>query len=149
MKGSVPAGAKPLALYLLTVALLTTAYWVVWFLIPGGQQSLAAMPGELCHATFENAFPVADAWMAFCAAIAGWQLLQGHARAIPWLYMAGSAGIYLFSMDVLYDLQNGVYLSISDPTISGAVITEIIVNLGTLVFAAWSLRWAWRNNAWR
>lgn len=146
---SAPRGAKPLALYLLVVAVLTTAYWVVWFLIPGGQAALAAMPGEVCHATFENAFPAADGWMAFCAAIAGYLLLLGRARAVSWLFMAGSAGVYLFCMDFLYDLQNGVYTRLGDAAVTGAVATEMLVNLGTLVFAAWSLIWAWRNSAWR
>lgn len=145
---SVPRGAKPLAVYLLTVAALTTAYWVVWFLIPGGQASLAALPGEVCHTTFENAFPMADGWMAFCAAVAGCLLLSGRARAVSWLFMAGSAGIYLFSMDVLYDLQNGIYGRLGDPATAGAVATEMLINLGTLIFACWSLIWAWRNSDW-
>lgn len=149
MTAITPAGAKPLAAYLCVVALVTVAYWITWFLVPGGQQALAAMPGELCHATFENAFPLADAWMTLCAAVAARHLLRGNATAIPWLFMAGSAGVYLFGMDVLYDLQNGVYARLADPALTDAVATEMLVNLGTLVFAVWSLRWAWRNSGWR
>lgn len=149
MASHIPQGAKPLAAYMFVVSAVTTAYWVTWFLIPGGQQALAAMPGELCHATFENAFPVADGWMALCAAMAGWRLLKGRPQAIPWLFMAGSAGMYLLGMDVLYDLQNGVYGRLSDPAVTDAVATEMLINLGTLIFAAWSLIWASRNNGWR
>lgn len=149
MTDNTPDGHKPLAVYLLIVAVVTAAYWIVWFLIPGGQESLAAMPGELCHATFENAFLLADGWMAFCAAVASWKLFKRQPQAVAWLFMAGSAGAYLLGMDVLYDLQNGVYLRLTDAAVAGAVTTEILVNLGTLLFVVWSLRWAWRNSAWR
>ncbi len=149
MTRQIPRGARPLAAYLFFVSVVTTAYWVTWFLIPGGQQALTAMPSEACHAIFENAFPVADGWMALCAAVAGWRLVKGRPQAIFWLFMAGSAGIYLLGMDVLYDLQNGVYARLNDTAAADAVIAEILINLGTLIFAAWSLIWASRNSGWR
>jgi hypothetical protein len=149
MNARTPQGALPLALYLMVVTTVTAIYWVTWFLIPGGQLALAAMPGETCHAIFENSFPASDGWMAACSAIAAWHLLRGNAQAIPWLFMAGSAGMYLLGMDVLYDLQNGVYGRLRDPATIGAVLTEMLVNLGTLVFASWSLLWARHNRSWR
>lgn len=57
--------------------------------------------------------------------------------ALLWLRCAGGAGLYLFGMDVLYDLENGIYGSGS-----GGVV-EAAINLLTLTFSLLALRWAW------
>lgn len=134
-----------LAWTLLVVAAVTALYWIVWYLVPGGQQDLSVLPNDVAHERFENAFLLADAWMAFAALMAGIRLLTNPKRATGWLYMAGSAGLYLAGMDVLYDLQNGVYQLWALPARRGAVATEMLINLGTVVFSVWAIARAHRS----
>ena len=67
---------------------------------------------------------------------------DGAAGALFWLLAGGGAGLYLFGMDVLYDLQHGVWGK------GGKRVIELIINLLTLGLSLFVLRWAWvRRNA--
>ncbi len=140
-----PTADTALAWTLFVVAAVTALYWIVWYLVPGGEQELAVLPNDEAHARFEDAFLLADTWMAFAAMMAGVGLLRSSPRMIGWLYMAGSAGIYLAAMDVLYDVQNGIYQMVAIPERREAVLTEIIVNVGTVAFSAWAIARARRS----
>src|SRR5436190_1118521 len=70
-----------LAWSLFVVTAITAIYWIVWYLVPGGQQDLSVLPNDVAHVRFENAFVLADAWMAFAALMAGIRLLSNPARA--------------------------------------------------------------------
>jgi hypothetical protein len=133
---NVTTADRALAVALFIVAAITAAYWVIWYLVPGGEAMLSVLPDDPAHKRFEDAFLVADAWMAFGAVIAALRLLSGAPGASAWLYMAGSAAIYLAGMDILYDVQNGIYGLAALPEHRDAVITEAVINAGTLVFAA-------------
>lgn len=142
-----PYGSKALAWVMLIVAAVTTMYWLMWFLIPGGKDLLAVLPSDHGYLSFENAFPAADGWMALCGVCAGVLLLRGNSRAIPWLFMAGSAGMYLGGMDILYDLENGIYPLISQNP--GSVVTEMTINVATVVISVVTLVWANNHRAWQ
>lgn len=62
-----------------------------------------------------------------------------HPSALLWLLAAGSAGLYLFGMDFLYDVENGIFTSGG-----GGAIEAVIVAL-TLTFSVTILRWSWRH----
>jgi len=131
-----------LAWTLFLVTVITALYWIVWYLFPNGEELLSVLPGDPAHKRFEDAFLVADTWMAFASLMAGVGLLKSSPRAIGWLYMAGSAGLYLAGMDILYDVQNGIYL-LSEHR--DAVVTEALINLGTLGFSFWAISRARRG----
>lgn len=135
-----------LAIFLILTAALTVVFWMVWFLVPGGRDALASMPNDPCYVTFENAFPLADGWMSLACLIAAIHLLRGSPRASAWLFMAGSAALFLAGMDILYDIQNGIYLGLFGPQ-GGAVVVEIAINLGILLIAGWSIVTARRLQA--
>jgi hypothetical protein len=56
-----------------------------------------------------------------------------------WLLAAGSAGLYLFCMDFLYDVENGIF------TKGGGGAFEALIVLLTLVFSVTLLTWSWRH----
>jgi hypothetical protein len=141
-----PTGSRTLGGILLFLALVVVIYWVLWFLIPGGRDLLAVLPKDQRYITFENAFPAADGWLAICAAVGGALLVRRNAVAIPWLFMAASAGMYLAGMDILYDLENGVYLMLGQNP--GSVATEMIINLVTVIFSVYGLIFAARHHRW-
>ena len=109
------------------------AYWLLWFTA----RDLVRSAETHAYYDFENAFPAADAWLGACVLLAVRAVRRGSPTALLWLLTGGGAGVYLFCMDVLYDLEHGIYA-----TGAGGVI-ELGINLLTLGFSAWFLRWAW------
>jgi hypothetical protein len=115
----------------------TTAYWVVWF---GIDRELLASAHTPSYYAFETAFPVADVWMTFAGLAAAVALFRRRASALLWTIAAGATSIYLGCLDVLFDLENGIYRS----TDTGGVVVEIVINVLTLAMGAVVLAWAWR-----
>jgi hypothetical protein len=127
---------RRLVTVLAVVIVLLVAYWAAWY----ADRSLVASNTRSAYYEFENAFPLADGWLAVCCigAIAG--LRRRSPAALLWLLLAGGAGIYLFYMDVLYDVENSIWWSSG----AGGVI-ELGINLLTIGVSAWFLRWTWQR----
>ena len=119
-------------------ALATVAYWVVWF---GINRSWLATIDTPSYYAFENAFPGSDAWMAATAALGGVALQRRRASALLWMLLAGSASVYLAGMDVLFDLENGIYRQ-GD---AGGVAVEVFINVGCLAGGIAIIAFAWRH----
>ena len=114
---------------------LDIAYWSVWFT----DRRLIASENTRAYYEFENAFPLADAWLGVACLLAWWTLSTHRPSALFWLLCAGSAGVYLFCMDLLYDLENGIFTSGS-----GGIVEAVIVAV-TGVFSVTVLTWSWRH----
>jgi len=132
-----PRGARFILAVLIFGVLATLAYWVVWFGVD--REILAAAHTESYYA-FENSFPVADAWMVACGMAAVIALVRRRASSFLWIIAAGAISIYLGLLDVLFDLQNGIYRSPD----TGGVWVEIAINVLTLAFGTVIILWAWR-----
>jgi len=139
---SSPADAPPLLGVTLGLVLggfvAIVAYWLIWFFV---DRRLLASMDTPAYYVFENAFPAADAWLALCCAMCAWTLWKRRGSALFWLLVGGSASIYLGLMDVLFDLENGVYLAPTGDR--GAVATELAINVFSLGIGAWALWFGW------
>lgn len=113
---------------------LMVAYWTAWY----ADRSLVASNSRHAYYEFENAFPLADGWLTVALLGAAWTLRRRSPLALFWLLAGGGAGLYLFGMDVLYDLENGIWWNSG----AGGVI-ELVINVVTLVVSVWLMRWAW------
>jgi hypothetical protein len=133
-------GRRIIAGMLLFAAIITVAYWVTWF----SNRDLLASANTIQYYTFENAFPAADGWLVFSALIATIGLLRRRNWGVYWTIVAAGSGIYLGCMDVLFDLQNGIYIIKGNPS---AAIVEIIINTLTFGLGIIGMVWAW--NAFR
>src|SRR3954453_15669135 len=109
-------------------------YWTAWY----PARSLVASNTRSAYYEFENAFPLADAWLALCCVGAIVALRGRKPIALMWLLLAAGAGVYLFGMDVLYDLEQGIWWSSG----AGGVI-ELGINALTIGVSLWFLRWTW------
>jgi len=137
---AVPRGAGAVFWILVVGFAATAAYWVVWFFV---DREILASAHTASYYAFENAFPIADGWMAACALLGAIALKRRRASALFFCLSAGSASLYLAGMDVLFDLENGIYRA---PTGDwGAVVVEVVINVATLFIGAYVLVWAWRN----
>jgi hypothetical protein len=111
------------------------AFWAAWF----GHRSLVASNTTRSYYDFENAFPLADAWLTVCLFGGLWTLRRQHPTALLWILLGAGGGIYLFAMDVLYDLEHGIWWK------SGGGVVELGINLVTLAVSLGLLRWGWRH----
>jgi hypothetical protein len=116
----------------------TTAYWVVWF---GVDREILASAHTSEYYAFENAFPLADAWMVVTGLAATVALLRRRASTLLWCIAAGTNSVYLGLLDVLFDLENGIYTSPD----RGAVAVELAINVLTLSMGTVVIAWAWRQ----
>ena len=118
---------------LVVAVVIDVTYWTIWFT----HRSWIESDTTRAYVEFENAFPLADAWLGLTCVLAFVALGRRSPTALLWLIAAGSAGMYLFCMDVLYDLENSIY------TEGAGGIIEAGINLITLAFSVVALRWAW------
>jgi hypothetical protein len=124
-------------------ALATLAYWVVWF---GVDRTLLATSDTPSYYTFENAFPIADGWMAVTGALGAVALQRRKESALLWMLLAGGSSIYLSGMDTLFDLENGIYWTgLAAPGGVANVAVELFINVGCLVGGIAIVRFAWRH----
>lgn len=126
---------RPLvAVWLVAAAMLPAFYWLAW----GVDRSLVASSQSPQYISFEQSFPLADAWLALAALMGALTLWRRRPSALIWLAAVGGAGIYLFALDVLYDLEHGIYAK----GVSGGV--ELVINLVTLVSSIGIVSFSWR-----
>jgi hypothetical protein len=118
-------------------SVVMVAYWAAWY----GHRSLVASDTTKSYYDFENAFPLADGWITVCLIAAAVALRRRRPSALLWLLMGGGAGVYLFCMDVLYDIEHGIWWKNAGGAIEG------VINLVMLAFSIVLLRWAWRHRA--
>ncbi len=132
-----PKGGRFILGVLIFGVLATVAYWVVWF---GVDRELLASAHTESYYAFENSFPIADLWMGGTGLLACIALLRRRASALLWSIAAGAISIYLGLLDVLFDLENGIYRSPD----TGGVVVEILINVLTLSMGVVVIAWAWR-----
>ena len=77
-----------MATVLLVAALLIVAYWVAWL----AHRSLVASETTPGYTQFEDAFPLADGWLALCLVAASYCLVTARRAALFWLLAGGGAG---------------------------------------------------------
>jgi hypothetical protein len=119
---------------MLVVAIVVDgAYWAIWFT----DRDLLASEHTQAYYDFENAFPLADAWLGLACVCALVTLTRRTPMALFWILCAGSAGMYLFSMDLLYDLEHRILTSGGGGAIEAGIVTL------TLVFSLTVLRYGW------
>ena len=118
----------------LVVALvLDLAYWAIWFT----DRDVLASSHRAAYYEFENAFPLADLWLGIACLGALVCLTRRTPMALFWILCAGSAGLYLFGMDFLYDVEHGIFVAGA-----GGAVEAVIVAL-TLAFSLVALRFGW------
>ncbi|HEY5338092.1 MAG TPA: hypothetical protein VIJ85_07820 [Rhizomicrobium sp.] len=127
-----------LAALLIIAALVTAYYW--WSYFAGGGDVMVT--DARWYTAFESSFPVADAWMALCAAAAGIGFWLGRPWGARLGLMAASAILYLAAMDITFDVENGMYALAKS---NDAMKFEIFINVTCLILGVWTLIASWRR----
>jgi hypothetical protein len=119
--------------WLTVTSVLVVAYWVLWVTDRG----IVAADHAAQYVAFEQSFPLADAWLLTALIMAAVQLWRRAPSALAWVFVVGGAGMYLCGMDVLYDLQHGIY------TKGGAGMIELAINVITAASSAGIMAFGW------
>ena len=122
---------------LLAGAVLLALYWAAWLL----DRSLLASDTRPAYYEFQAAFVLADGWLAFCLVAAARALATRRPAALLWLLAAGGAGGYVLAVDVIYNLQHGVWFA------SQRGLAELLRNLATGAGTVGLFTWAWPRRA--
>jgi hypothetical protein len=130
---------KILSALLILGAVVTVAYWLNYF-IAGDVRVLS----DTWYTYFEDAFPVADGWMALAMFIAGIGLWRGTRSGALWGLMAGSALLYLAGMDITFNVEHGLYALLPK---SGPMLTEAWINASSLGLGIATCLMSWRAAA--
>ena len=115
---------RTIEVMLVGAILLDIAYWSIWFV----DRDTLASEHTQAYYDFENAFPLADLWLGLACLFALVTLRRRQPAAQFWLVCAGAAGLYLFGMDFLYDVEHGIF------TAGGGGVIEACIVAVTLVF---------------
>ena len=122
---------------LVLAVLIDVAYWSTWFT----RREWLASEHTQAYYDFENAFPLADLWLGIACVLALVALRRRRPSALLWLVCAGSAALYLGCMDLLYDVEHGIF----GQGVGGGI--EALIVALTWFFSITVLRWAWTNRA--
>lgn len=141
--GPRPRGERAVIAAMLVAFVLIVAYWAIWY---GVDRNLLASSHAPTYYAFENAFPAADVWLALALLLAIAGIARRRPSAVLWTLLGGGAGIYLGCMDVLFDLENGIY-AIRPGADASAPFIEGAINVITFTFGITIIIWMWRNRA--
>ena len=127
-------GANVMAIVLFVAGVGTILYWLAFFSSGAVQAS-----SDPCYLAFERAFPAADGWTALCALVAAHALWRRRAHAVLFGIAAGSGFVFLGLMDVLYNLEHGMYV-----LHSAEMAAEIVINVTCLTIGPAAIAYVWR-----
>jgi hypothetical protein len=117
------------------LAIIIVLYWVLWY----SHRSLVASENSKLYVNFEQAFPLADGFIVACLVLAAISLQRRAPTALLFLLVGTGAGFYLCAMDVLFDLEHGIW----GKGANGVV--ELCINVLTLLAASVLSRWTWSH----
>ena len=116
-------------------------YWTTWFLAPEFIQSRSVdAPDYQIYVSFEQAFPLADSWLAIAALIGVAGLWRMRDWGFLFSLLSGSSAIFLGFMDLLYDLQHGMFIPF---TLEASI--ELLIVLLLLLLAPIQIYLLWRH----
>lgn len=117
------------------IAAVIVAYWVAWF----AHRSLVASASSPVYVNFEQAFPLADGFIVLVLLLGARALRRRAANAVLFLLLGAGAGFYLGGMDVLFDLEHGIW----SRGVNGLV--ELVINIVTFSASVYFSRWVWSH----
>ncbi len=112
----------------------TIVFWILFFFVPGSVQS----SDEKCYMVFQKSFVAADLWMSIAFFLSAYFLYRSESIGVLWGIVAGGTFVFLGLMDVLYNIENGMYKHINS-----GMFFEILINLTSLIFGSFTINYVW------
>ncbi len=135
-----PTGFIVVAILLALTAIFTMVFWIVFFADTAAQADSFLARQSACWYAWERSFPLADAWMAVAALIGAWGLVRMRPWGLLFCELAGSALVFLGLMDILFFVQNGLYLPFN-----ADVAVEAFIHAWVTGFGVFVITYVWRR----
>jgi len=116
------------AVLLVVTAVATVAYWIDFF-----WHGSVNVVEEEWYIRFEEAFPVADGFMAASCAVAAVGLFSGASYGVAFGLVAAGGLLFLGLMDTTFNVQNGLYRHLRT---SWPMRAELVINVWTIGLGA-------------
>lgn len=118
------------------------AYWFFWFAVPGVVQSRTpADPDYLIYEAYELAFPLPDAFVAIAALVGVIGLWKMKDWGFLSMLLAAGGAIFLGLEDLLFDLENHMFVPFNGAAgIELAIVLVILVLGPTMTLLLWKHR---------
>ncbi len=119
-----------------------TAYWFFWFVVPGVVQSLTpADPGFAVYSGYELAFPLPDAFVAMAALVGVIGLWKMKDWGLLAMALVGGGSLFLGLEDLLFDLENKMFVPFSGAAaVELGILLSILAMGPTLIVLIWKHR---------
>jgi len=118
------------------------AYWFFWFAVPGVVQARTpADPDFTIYSAYELAFPLPDAFTAIAALIGVIGLWKMKDWGFLSMLLAAGGTFFLGLEDLLFDLENHMFVPFNSAAVIEAAIVLLIMSLGpVMTFLLWRQR---------
>ncbi len=137
-----PTGLTVTAVLMLLTAVGTILFWATFFADLEAQRN--GILASRCDAWFawEMSFPLADLWVALTAILGAVGLWRMRPAGLLFGLVSGGAMVFLGLMDVLFFLENGLYLPLT-----GEVAVELFIHVWTVAFGLSAITCMWNHRA--
>ncbi len=118
------------------------AYWFFWFAVPGVVQSRTpADPDFAVYSGYELAFPLPDAFVAIASLVGVIGLWKMKDWGFLSMLLAAGGAIFLGLEDLLFDLENNLFVPFNGAAGIELAIVLVILSLGpTMTVLLWKHR---------
>lgn len=135
-----PAGLRTTAALLLVTAAGTLVFWGTFFADLDSQRG-----GELASRSaewyaWELSFPLADGWLVVTAILGAVGLWRMRSSGLLFSLQSAGAMIFLGLMDILFFLENGLYLPLT-----AEIAIELFIHVWVTVFGFWTAGYVWKH----
>lgn len=114
--------------------LAISAYWYLWFEVPGVVQSrLPTDPDYAVYEGYELAFPLPDAFVALAALVGAIGLWRMKDWGFLSMLLAAGGATFLGLEDLLFDLEHGMFQPLNGAALIELAIVVLILSLGPLM----------------
>jgi hypothetical protein len=118
------------------------AYWFFWFAVPGVVQARTpADPDFAVYSGYELAFPLPDAFVAIAALVGVIGLRKMKDWGFLSMLLAAGGAFFLGLEDLLFDLENHMFVPFNGAAVIELAIVLVIMALGpTMTVLLWKHR---------
>ncbi len=135
--GFLPLATASMTFIVLEVlaGVFTIIFWILFFFVPNSVQS----SNERCYMVFQRSFVAADLWMSIAFFLSAHYLYHHETAGVLWGIVAGGTFVFLGLMDVLYNIENGMYKNMNT-----GMFFEVLINLVSIGFGSFTIHYTWR-----
>ena len=128
------------AVLMLLTAIGIILFWVAFFADLNAQRGSTFASRSEAWFAWELSFPLADAWVALTAILGAIGLWRRRPAGLLFGLVSGGAMVFLGLIDLLFFLENGLYLPMN-----AEVVIELLIHLWTTGFGLFAISTIWRH----